>query len=95
MLRLFVLDFRPQHKFMIKIKLTKEGADAFSTCKGQKSGHDAHIRIENGMIAVDVFDSSKTDPNKAHEASEMFSLSKKGIREAEAFLKEYGITVTW
>lgn len=59
--------------------------------------YDAHIRTEKvdgeRMIAVDIFDSSVKNSNRAHVESDLFEATIQGAEEAQGLLEEYGFTV--
>jgi hypothetical protein len=69
------------------LKVTAEGVDCAGTT------HDAHVRIENGALVVDVFRSAVKDANRAHVESQSFPLTPSGSCDADDFLQDYGILV--
>jgi hypothetical protein len=73
---------------MLAIHLTTEGAD----CEGED--FDAHVRMGSpSEVAVDVFNSRVMDAARAHQESEAFPATPKGLVDAHAFLRGYGIAV--
>lgn len=64
------------------IRVTKKGIDLVS----MKHQYDAHIRLEDGMISVDVFRWGVKDADKAHLNSDAFETAE----DAEEFLMSYG-----
>lgn len=77
-----------------EVRPTTKGADL----SNKDSSLDAHIRTEKQagkcVITVDLFDSTEEDPDAAHVESEAFGASKKGAKDAEAFLRDNGFSVT-
>lgn len=67
---------------------TELGQDVGSTDKN----YDAHIRLETvdgkRMIAVDVFDTSIKNANRAHVESDLFEATVAGAKEAQRFLDD-------
>jgi len=71
------------------VKLSTKGQDV----KSSDGKHDGHVRLEDGEIAVDIFDTTVDDPDEAHVTSDSFSNSTIGRNQAKDFLREYGIRV--
>jgi hypothetical protein len=68
------------------------------TARGQdleaKAAHrDAHIRLEEGEIHVDVFNSEIEDSSKAHIEPEAFPKTIEGAQDATDFLDGHGFRV--
>lgn len=67
------------------VHLTLRGHDV----TGPKA--DGHVRLEDGEIFVDVFDSAIPPPEDGHLETETFPNTKEGRVEATEFLRGYGI----
>lgn len=72
-----------------RVRPTRAGVDLDNVTKTR----DANVRLEEGEIAVDVFDSRVQDAARAHIESEAFPTDEAGAAAATEFLRSFAFDV--
>jgi hypothetical protein len=72
------------------VRPSTQGVDLFS----KDRDYDGHMRLENGKIMIDIFESNEKNPSRAYVESQSFPNDQSGRKEAQDFLKFYGFDYT-
>jgi hypothetical protein len=67
------------------VRPSEEGEDLENVIRTR----DAHVRLEDDEVAVDVFDSSIQDPTAAHVDGDSFPDTSEGAKEATDYLRSF------